>query len=57
MLANNACGEMDFSTTTRPAGDSQNSADSIADSGLFTVGGNCLSTEVSGVISDCCASV
>ena len=55
----NATGAMvDFSASTGPAGDNRLTAGSIAGAGLFrlganelTVGGNNLSTEVSGVIS------
>src|SRR5262245_3675592 len=56
----NAGGIVDFSTTAGPAGDGNISAGSIAGAGnyylgsnLLTVGGNNLSTTVSGVISDC----
>ncbi|MCP3469209.1 autotransporter-associated beta strand repeat-containing protein [Bradyrhizobium sp. CCGUVB1N3] len=56
----NTAGTVDFSASTGPAGDGKLSAGSIAGAGNFflgarelTVGGNNLSTEVSGVISDC----
>jgi len=56
----NAGGIVDFSGTSGPAGDGNISAGSIAGAGsyylgsnLLTVGGNNLSTTVSGVISDC----
>jgi outer membrane autotransporter protein len=56
----NAGGIVDFSNTSGPNGDSNISAGSIAGAGnyylgsnLLTVGGNNLSTTVSGVISDC----
>jgi autotransporter-associated beta strand protein len=56
----NAGGVVDFSNTSGPAGDGNISAGSIAGAGnyylgsnLLTVGGNNLSTTVSGVISDC----
>src|SRR5262249_47262361 len=56
----NAGGIVDFSNTAGPAGDGNISAGSIAGAGnyylgstLLTVGGNNLSTTVSGVISDC----
>jgi outer membrane autotransporter protein len=56
----NAGGVVDFSNTAGPAGDGNISAGSIAGAGnyylgsnLLTVGGNNLSTTVSGVISDC----
>src|SRR5262249_20624430 len=56
----NAGGIVDFSNTVGPAGDGNISAGSIAGAGnyylgsnLLTVGGNNLSTTVSGVISDC----
>jgi outer membrane autotransporter protein len=56
----NASGVVDFSNTAGPAGDGNISAGSIAGAGnyylgsnLLTVGGNNLSTTVSGVISDC----
>lgn len=62
-LINSLGGEIDFSATTGPASDGQISAGSIAGAGAFylgartlTVGGNGLSTEVSGVISECGAS-
>src|SRR5215475_9197643 len=55
-----AGGTVDFSSTSGPAGDGNISAGSIAGAGnyylgsnLLTVGGNNLSTTVSGVISDC----
>jgi hypothetical protein len=57
---NNAGGTVDFSATSGPAGDGKISAGSIAGAGAYylganqlTVGSNNLSTEVSGVISDC----
>lgn len=57
-LANS--GVIDFSSSVGPANDGKLSAGSIAGAGLFylgagqlTVGGNNLSTTVSGVISDC----
>lgn len=53
-------GRFDFSTGTGPLGDRKNSAGSIAGAGSFllggvqlTIGGNDLSTTVTGVISDC----
>jgi outer membrane autotransporter protein len=56
----NAGGVVDFSNTSGPNGDGNISAGSIAGAGnyylgsnLLTVGGNNLSTTVSGVISDC----
>jgi outer membrane autotransporter protein len=56
----NAGGNVDFSNTAGPNGDGNISAGSIAGAGnyylgpnLLTVGGNNLSTTVSGVISDC----
>jgi len=56
----NAGGIVDFSNTGGPAGDGNISAGSIAGAGNYflgsnqlTVGGNNLSTTVSGVISDC----
>jgi autotransporter-associated beta strand protein len=56
-LINNAGGTVDFSTSTGPAGDHKLSAGSIAGAGSYhvganalTVGGNDLSTVVSGVI-------
>jgi outer membrane autotransporter protein len=56
----NAGGVVDFSNTSGPNGDGNISAGSIAGTGnyylgsnLLTVGGNNLSTTVSGVISDC----
>src|SRR5262245_21737331 len=56
----NAGGVVDLSNTAGPAGDGNISAGSIAGAGnyylgsnLLTVGGNNLSTTVSGVISDC----
>jgi autotransporter-associated beta strand protein len=56
----NAGGIVDFSNTGGPAGDGNITAGSIAGSGNYflgsnqlTVGGNNLSTTVSGVISDC----
>jgi outer membrane autotransporter protein len=56
----NAGGTVDFSNTAGPNGDGNISAGSIAGAGnyylgsnLLTVGGNNLSTTVSGVISDC----
>src|SRR5215468_9091343 len=56
----NAGGVVDFSNTAGPAGDGNISAGSISGAGnyylgsnLLTVGGNNLSTTVSGVISDC----
>ncbi|HYZ45185.1 MAG TPA: autotransporter domain-containing protein, partial [Xanthobacteraceae bacterium] len=56
----NAGGVVDFSNSSGPAGDGNISAGSIAGAGnyylgsnLLTVGGNNLSTTVSGVISDC----
>jgi outer membrane autotransporter protein len=56
----NAGGTVDFSATSGPAGDGNISAGSIAGAGnyylgsnVLTVGGNNLSTTVSGVISDC----
>src|SRR5262252_7876956 len=56
----NAGGIVDFSNTAGPAGDGNISAGSIAGAGNYylgsnqlTVGGNNLSTTVSGVISDC----
>src|SRR5215470_7121525 len=56
----NAGGIVDFSNTAGPTGDGNISAGSIAGAGnyylgsnLLTVGGNNLSTTVSGVISDC----
>src|SRR5262245_23395963 len=56
----NAGGIVDFSNTAGPAGDGNISAGSLAGAGnyylgsnLLTVGGNNLSTTVSGVISDC----
>jgi outer membrane autotransporter protein len=56
----NAGGVVDFSNTAGPAGDGNIRAGSIAGAGnyylgsnLLTVGGNNLSTTVSGVISDC----
>src|SRR5919201_1253234 len=56
----NAGGLVDFSNSSGPAGDGNISAGSIAGAGnyylgsnLLTVGGNNLSTTVSGVISDC----
>jgi autotransporter-associated beta strand protein len=59
-ITNNSGGTVDFSGTTGPAGNNQVSAGSIAGAGNFylganqlTVGGNNLSTTVSGVISDC----
>src|SRR5262249_1387504 len=55
-----AGGTVDFSNTSGPAGDGNISPGSIAGAGnyylgsnLLTVGGNNLSTTVSGVISDC----
>src|SRR5262249_56449686 len=55
-----AGGIVDFSNTAGPAGDGNISAGSIAGAGNYylgsnqlTVGGNNLSTTVSGVISDC----
>jgi autotransporter-associated beta strand protein len=59
-ITNNAGGVVDFSDSTGPAGNNQLSAGSIAGAGNFylganqlSVGGNNLSTTVSGVISDC----
>jgi len=59
-ITNNAGGVVDFSRSTGPAGTSQLSSGSIAGAGNFylganqlTVGGNNMSTTVSGVISDC----
>jgi autotransporter-associated beta strand protein len=56
----NAGGIVDFSNTSGPAGDGNISAGSIAGAGNYylgsnqlTVGGNNLSTTLSGVISDC----
>jgi outer membrane autotransporter protein len=56
----NAGGVVDFSNTSGPNGDGNISAGSIAGAGnyylgsnLLTVGGNNLSTTVSGIISDC----
>src|SRR5215813_11579215 len=60
VIVNNTGGIVDFSNTAGPAGDGNISAGSIAGAGnyylgsnLLTVGGNNLSTTVSGVISDC----
>ncbi|WP_143198949.1 autotransporter-associated beta strand repeat-containing protein [Bradyrhizobium sp. NAS80.1] len=62
-IINAASGRVDFSGSTGPAGDSRLSVGSIAGAGDFflgarklSVGGNNLSTEVSGVISDCSVS-
>ncbi|MGO4712231.1 autotransporter domain-containing protein [Bradyrhizobium sp. 2TAF24] len=62
-ITNAAGGTVDFSRSVGPAGDGKLSAGSIAGAGNFylgarelTVGGNNLSQEVSGVISDCGAS-
>jgi len=59
-LITNAGGTLDFSGTSGPAGDGKVSAGSIEGAGThylganqLTVGGNNLSTTVSGVISDC----
>jgi autotransporter-associated beta strand protein len=59
-IVNNAGGIADFSASTGPNGDGKLSAGSIEGAGNFylgadqlTVGGNNLSTNVSGVISDC----
>ncbi|KIZ38954.1 MULTISPECIES: autotransporter outer membrane beta-barrel domain-containing protein [Rhodopseudomonas] len=56
----NAGGFVDFSTSTGPAGDNRLTAGSIAGAGNYylganqlSVGGNNLSTIVSGIISDC----
>ena len=63
-LITNAGGQFDFSGTTGPNNDSQISAGSIAGAGQYllganhlTVGGNNLSTEVSGTISGTGASL
>src|SRR6185437_14646392 len=63
-ITNNAGGSVDFSLGIGPAGDNKLSAGSIAGAGNFylgadelTVGGNNLSTTVSGVISDCGAGL
>ena len=57
-ITNNRGGLVDFSTSNGPAGDNKLTAGSIAGAGSFqlgvnelTVGGNNMSTEVSGVIS------
>ncbi len=57
-IINNSGGKVDFSGSTGPAGDNELSAGSIAGAGTYllganqlTVGGNNLSTEVSGTIS------
>ena len=57
-ITNNSGALVDFSPSTGPAGDNKLTAGSIAGAGLFllganelTVGGNNLSTDVSGVIS------
>jgi len=59
-IVTNAGARTDFSFTTGPLGNNQLTAGSFAGTGLYflganalTVGGNNLSTEVSGVISDC----
>ena len=59
-IVNTATGTVDFSPSTGPAGDGKLSAGSIAGAGVYylgsnqiTVGGNNMSTTVSGVISDC----
>ncbi|WP_082907715.1 autotransporter-associated beta strand repeat-containing protein [Bradyrhizobium neotropicale] len=62
-ILNNAGGRVDFSHSSGPANDGKLSIGSIAGAGAvylgarqLTVGGNNLSTTVSGVISDCGAS-
>jgi autotransporter-associated beta strand protein len=59
-ITNNGSGTVDFSSSTGPNNDHKLSAGSIAGGGVFylgatqlTVGGNNLSTTVTGVISDC----
>jgi outer membrane autotransporter protein len=59
-ITTNGGGVTDFSASTGPAGNGQLTAGSLAGAGSYylgvdqlTVGGNNLSTEVSGVISDC----
>ena len=63
IITNNGAGTFDFSSTSGPADDNRITAGSIAGGGLFflganqlTVGGNNLSTTVSGVIADCSAT-
>jgi autotransporter-associated beta strand protein len=59
-LINNAAGSIDFSSSTGPNHNDELSAGSIAGAGVFylgadqlTVGADDLSTDVSGIISDC----
>ena len=63
IITNNGAGTVDFSSTSGPADDNRITAGSIAGGGQFflgpnqlTVGGNNLSTTVSGVIADCSAT-